>query len=101
MMKIFVKAKPSAKCDRIERIDASHATVWVRAPAKGGRANAAIEQSLADYLNIPPSRVRVTKGFTSSAKVVEMNMELRAAKLRGISISPSTFGRIRVVPENL
>lgn len=71
-MKIFVKAKPGAKRDRVERVDTSHVRVWVRAPAEGGKANAAIEKSLADYLNIPSSRVRVTKGFASRAKVVEI-----------------------------
>lgn len=71
-MHIVVKAKPGAKRDTVERIDSTHFAVSVRAPATEGRANAAVERALADYLDIPLSRVRVVKGFTSRAKVVEV-----------------------------
>ena len=52
-MKIFVKAKPNAKVERVEKIDETHFVVAVKEPPLRGKANAAIVSALAEYFGIP------------------------------------------------
>ena len=56
----------------MERIDATHLVVAVRARAKEGEANRAIERALAEYFDVAISCVRMIKGHTSREKVVEV-----------------------------
>ncbi|MDP2598277.1 MAG: DUF167 domain-containing protein [Candidatus Liptonbacteria bacterium] len=72
-MKIFVKAKPRAKTAGIQKIDDTHFIVSVKEPPSEGRANWAIERTLAEYFNVPVSRVRIVSGHTSRDKIVEIN----------------------------
>ena len=71
-MKIFVKAKPGAKKELVEKVDANNFTVAVKESAKEGRANWAIERALAQYFNVSPSQVRIISGRTSRQKMVEI-----------------------------
>ena len=71
-MKIFVKAKPGAKERRIEKIDAAHFIVAVHEPPRGGQANAAIAEALAEYFNVAYSRVRLIRGFAAREKIFEV-----------------------------
>lgn len=71
-MKIFVKAKPGAKHERVEKIDTTHFAVAVREPAKEGKANAAIIKALADYFDIPRSRVNLVSGSSRRQKTFEI-----------------------------
>ena len=68
----FVKAKPSAKNESVEKIDGAHFVVVIKKPAKDGRANEAIARALADYFEVAPSRVLLLSGFTSRQKVFEI-----------------------------
>lgn len=71
-MKIFVKAKPSAKNESVEKIDDAHFIIAVREPPKEGMANEAIARSLADYFKTPRANVRLISGFTFRQKVFEI-----------------------------
>jgi len=71
-MKIFVKAKPSAKEERIEKTDEINFIVWVKEPPKNGKANKAIIKALACYFNVSLSRVNLVSGFSSKQKVFEI-----------------------------
>lgn len=71
-MKIFVKAKPGAKEERVEKIDDTHFAVKVKEPPIGGRANAAIIEVLARYFNVERNRARLVSGQTSRNKIVEI-----------------------------
>ncbi len=71
-MKIFVKAKPAAKEDKVEKIDEEHFSVSVKEPPIQGRANLAIVKSLAEYFNVSPSRVKIISGFISRLKTIEI-----------------------------
>ena len=71
-MKIQVRAKPGAKQSKIEKSDETHFEIWVRELPKDGQANIAIQEALADYFNISPSRVLLKSGFTSRNKVFEI-----------------------------
>ena len=78
-MKIFIKAKPGAKKERITdntdlfgRGSERHLVVSVKERAVDGAANRAIEKAIAEYLKVAPSRVRIVSGQTSRDKVVEI-----------------------------
>jgi len=70
-MKIFVKAKPGAKQEKIT-VDGTHLTIAVKEPPKDGKANAAIIRVLADHFNVPPATVQLISGFSSKNKVFEI-----------------------------
>lgn len=72
-MKIIIKAKPSAKEDKIEKIDEANYTVHVKAPPIDGKANAAIVKLLAGHFDISPSLVEIISGHMARVKVVEIN----------------------------
>jgi len=72
MMKIFVKAKPGAKEELVERVDENNFNVSVHAPPVKGLANQAIVKAIAGYFGIAPSRVRIIAGYTSRQKIIEI-----------------------------
>ena len=71
-MKIFVKAKPGARKEFVEKIDETNFVVAVKEPAKEGRANWAIERALAQHFKVSPSQVRIISGQKSRQKLVEI-----------------------------
>lgn len=74
-MKVFVKANPGAKqerVERVERVDATHFVVWVEARAEEGAANRAIERALAEYFGAPVASVRIVRGHSGREKIVEV-----------------------------
>ncbi len=71
-MRIFVKVKPGSKISKIEKIDESHFSAFVKAPPVEGKANDELISLIADYFKVPKSRVKIASGFTSKNKVVEI-----------------------------
>lgn len=71
-MKIFVKAKPNSREEKIEKIDDTHFVVSVKAPPIQGMANRAIIKLLADYFKTDVSRVRIVSGAIARNKIVEI-----------------------------
>jgi uncharacterized protein (TIGR00251 family) len=71
-MKVFVSAKPKAKKEYVQETDEGRFTIAVKEPPKAGKANAAIRRALAEHFGVGPSRVRLTKGFSSREKVFEI-----------------------------
>jgi uncharacterized protein len=72
-MKIFIKAKPNAKEEKVEKIDDSNYTVSVKEPPVKGKANEAIRNALAVYFKTGSSRVKIVAGHTSRNKIIEIN----------------------------
>jgi uncharacterized protein (TIGR00251 family) len=72
-MRIFVKAKPNAKKESIEKIDQTHFTVSVKEPPTKGQANAAIAKVIAKYFGVASSSVFLVSGFSSKQKVFEIH----------------------------
>lgn len=72
-MKIFVKAKPNAREEKVEKIDDSNYIVSVKEPPVKGKANEAIRNALAVYFKTASSRVKIISGFGSRNKVIEIN----------------------------
>ncbi|MEK7480943.1 MAG: DUF167 domain-containing protein [Patescibacteria group bacterium] len=71
-MKLFVKAKPGARQQKVEQLDDTHFVVAVCEPPVQGQANAAIIKALADFLHIAPSRLRIVAGHTSRQKIIDI-----------------------------
>ena len=71
-MKIFVKVKPAAKEEKVEKIDDANFYVQVKEPPIEGRANMAVIKALADYFGVAQSDVRIISGFTSRLKTIEI-----------------------------
>ncbi|MEK7147004.1 MAG: DUF167 domain-containing protein [Patescibacteria group bacterium] len=71
-MQIFVKAKPNAKKESVEKIDGAHFIVAVKEPPRKGRVNEAIRKVLAEYFGIAVSRVHLVSGFSSRQKKFEI-----------------------------
>lgn len=71
-MKLFVTAKPMAREEKVEKIDATHFTVAVKELPVEGRANRAIIKAMADFLGIAPLRLKIVSGYSSRNKVLEV-----------------------------
>lgn len=71
-MKIFVKAKPGSREDKIEKIDDAHFVVSVKEPPIQGRANRAIIKLLADYFKTDISHIRIISGAIARNKIIEI-----------------------------
>jgi hypothetical protein len=71
-MKIFVKVKPKAKENKIEKIDENHFKVSVKEPPVGGKANLAVVENLARYFKISKAKIRIVSGQTSRNKIIEI-----------------------------
>jgi len=81
-MKIFVKVKPKARENKIEKIDPptprlrwageNHFVVWVKEAPEKGRANAAVSKLLAEHFKIAVSSVKLISGQTSKNKIFEI-----------------------------
>ncbi len=71
-MKIFVKVKPNSKEEKIQKLNENEFVLWVKPPAKEGKANAATVELLSEYFGIPKSRVTVIKGHKSKNKIINV-----------------------------
>ena len=71
-MKIFVKVKPRAKENKIERVGDTNFNVWVKEPPVDGKASKAVLRAIADYFAVPLSKVKMISGSGSRQKIIEI-----------------------------
>jgi len=71
-MKIFIKAKPNSKENKVEKINNQHFTVSVKEPPMDNKANIAIMELLSEYFNVPISNIKLISGRTTKNKVFEI-----------------------------
>lgn len=71
-MKIFLKVKPRAKIDKIEKISENVFHVSIKEPPEQGRANEAVISTLAEYFDISRSSIKIISGATSRQKIIEI-----------------------------
>lgn len=72
VMKIFVKAKPSAREESVKKISETNFSVSVKEPPRNGMANGAIARAIAAHFGVPQSRVKLVSGYSSRQKVFEI-----------------------------
>jgi uncharacterized protein YggU (UPF0235/DUF167 family) len=71
-MRIFVSAKPSAKENKVEKLDPDRYKVFVKEPPVNGRANVAIIELLADYFSISKSSIKIAQGAFTRKKIIDI-----------------------------
>ena len=71
-MKLPIKVTASSSQDGVVGWLGETLKVRVRAPAERGKANAAIEQLIAEAVGVPKQRVRISAGWTSPRKIIEI-----------------------------
>ncbi len=71
-MKIFIKAKPNSREEKVEKIDDLNYVVSVKEPPIKGKANEAIRNALAVYFKTGTSCVKIISGYSSRNKVIEI-----------------------------
>lgn len=71
-VEMAIKVVPGASRNAIVGVLGDTLKVAVAAPAEGGKANAAVEQTLADALGIKPSAVSITQGTSQPRKRVRL-----------------------------
>ena len=73
-MKISTRLKPNFRHrEEVVANDDGSLTVYTKAPAIEGRANAAAAKLLAKYFDVAPSKVKLVRGATSKYKVFEVD----------------------------
>lgn len=73
-MKISAKIKPNSRHrEEVVPNDDGSLTVYTKAPAVEGRANAAAAKLLAKHFGVAPSKVKLVRGATSKYKVFEID----------------------------
>lgn len=71
-MKIFIKVKPRSRTTFVKKISENWLEVSVKEPPKEGRANEATIKALAEYFNLPSSKIKLILGKTSKQKLFEI-----------------------------
>lgn len=71
-MKISVQVKAGSKNEKIEKIDRVNYKIWVKAPAKEGKANLAIIKILAKHLGTAKSGIVIVSGHKAKKKIIEI-----------------------------
>lgn len=73
-MKISVHIKPNSRHrEEVVENDDDTLTVYIKAPAIEGRANAAAIKLLAKHFKVAPSKVKLVRGATSKYKIFEID----------------------------
>lgn len=72
-MKIFVTVKAKAKKNLVEKIDETHFKVLVTESPVKNKANLAVIKVLADYFDLPKSKIIFLSGEKSKQKAFEVS----------------------------
>ncbi len=73
LSKIFnVRVTPHARQNKVVECDGVLRVYTTTAP-ENGRANDAVVKLLAEYFNVPKSRIKIIKGLTSRDKIVTVD----------------------------
>lgn len=73
-MKISVYIKPNSRHrEEVVRNDDDTLTVYIKAPAIEGRANAAAIKLLAKHFKVASSKIKLVRGATSKYKIFDID----------------------------
>jgi uncharacterized protein (TIGR00251 family) len=70
-MKIRVKVKPNSRTEEVSQ-ESDSFIVRVKEPPREGKANQAVIRLLAEHFGVSRRQVRITGGFSSKSKVIEV-----------------------------
>ena len=72
MTLVTARVQPRSKTPGVERISEKEFKVRVRSAPEKGRANREVVTRLADFLDVPPSRLKIVRGRTGSNKTIQI-----------------------------
>ena len=72
MSYIEVKVQTRASKRSIEQLNDGHFKAWVTAPPFKGKANQEVLALLAEFFNLPLSRVKLIRGHRSKIKLIKI-----------------------------
>ena len=73
-MKFSIHLKPNSRHrEEVITNDDGSLTIYIKAPAIEGRANAAAAKLLAKHFGVAPSKIKLVRGATSKYKVFEID----------------------------
>ncbi len=72
-MRITVLVKAGRKETKMEKLPDNSFSVWVKEKPRDGKANYAVREKLAEYFNIPKSRITLVSGETSKTKLFDIS----------------------------
>lgn len=70
-IKVSVRVKPNSKTEEVIPKDGGFVVRVKEAPTEG-RANRAVIRLLAKHFGIPETQLRISRGFTSRTKVIQI-----------------------------
>lgn len=71
---MIVTVKPGSKIDSVEKFGNEY-IVRVRARAVNGKANEAVIRLIAEYFDVPKTRVRIVRGAMIRHKMLEIDKQ--------------------------
>lgn len=71
-MRISVKVSPRAAKQEINRVGNREFRVKVKSPPEKGEANKEVVEVIAEYFDVPKSKVSILKGHTKRKKIIEI-----------------------------
>jgi uncharacterized protein len=69
---LTIRAHPGSRRTGVEKVGEAEYRVRVAAPPEKGQANREVVAALADYFNLPVSRIRIVRGEKSRIKLVAL-----------------------------
>jgi uncharacterized protein (TIGR00251 family) len=82
-VRVNVRAHPNARREEVRLVGPDCLEIWVRAPARDGRANHDIERVVSQALGVRPSAVQIVRGAMGREKVLAIDGIDRSA-LQGL-----------------
>jgi uncharacterized protein (TIGR00251 family) len=77
-MPIRVYVTPNAKQARVVKVSEDYFEVWIDEKPMGGRANKRLLEILAEYFNIPKSRITILRGSRTRNKTIRIGLSRTA-----------------------
>ncbi len=69
-MKIFVKVKPKAREERVEKMDETHFIVHTKEIPEKGKANEGVIHMLSTYFSLSKSKITIVSGHKVRTKII-------------------------------
>lgn len=73
-MRIKVKVKPGASKNEVKKVEENLYEVRTTVIPERGKANEKVIELLADFFDVPKSRIEILRGQTSREKEVEVDI---------------------------
>jgi len=72
-MKFAIEVKPGSRKSEVVALSDGDLKVFLKSPAKEGRANAEAVSLLAKHFGVPQSHVKILKGARGRKKIMEVS----------------------------